>query len=1130
MKSSPLHILFFVNVSMDPDPPTDMTVMRTSHSTGFMDFRVNKSIPYGTYLEITHSLYAPVDSIILISVMDYGCECPNGLEIYAIGHNRQDALLLKGCYTRHANPYILEANNIILKWRRSRHSCSDIPLCTKIYFSYHSKPKELLRLSSGLYNCTAENYWKLQQHLDCNLEVECEDGLDETEHCSFSSPACRGWMAVRDKCYKYVSKQTFDRAEKAGRFYPANTDAFCASLNATKATIRNGQSLRTINKIFMERLLMKLLRGLHISLGLSYRIRSVPSMYRRSLVASDKTVIHHSLNAHGIYFSEMICFGGQFYNGRPAGTVSRPCVPKKLPEDAMCEYSVQKEDQRSKQITFNSKISFSPRNETVSLTRCPSGELIHMFLSLYPHNACGEQFSHLFTFFKHFENNGTSVFVFTCSDGVTRLSYTLVCDFWHHCKDGSDETFCQHPSCDAFACSNGQCVSYSKRCDLVSDCLDDSDEQSCEDYRNQKVHTMETRSPVLINFNGIHSFTGREMGSFETCPETHYRCPGEYNDCLPVYTRCNGWYDCMDLEDEQACGNLTCPGFYHCFNSSVCAHADHLCDGWPHCAQGDDEWLCDMICPTQCLCQGHVFLCSKPFPVHLFTHLRYLDAQGTDMTPTDLANNSYIVHLSLSGCSLTSLPPMSLVNLQFLDLSANNLTIVSMTAFIHLHNLKSLSLARNPIDMVHHDPDPVVQMSALHALDLSHSKLRVFDSKSLSNLIFLNKLDLSFSEIHTVHPNGFRYTPKLTHLYLSGIPLTTFSPDLFKHLTSLRFLSTQTYKLCCTDLLPHHFDMIACNAPRDEISSCKDLLRSDAYRGFLWLISFLSLLGNVFCLVVRVCVQKNSTFSGFHVFVSNLSIADLLMGVYIVIVGVADSLFRGEYLFYDEMWKHSVACKVAGFLSLLSCEVSALTIWLITLDRFIVLHFPFSGVRFQKSSAAAACLFTWIVGLLLSLVPLLPVTSHWQFYSQTGICIPLPVTRQDFDGKTFSFCVFVVFNFIMFMLIATGQAFIYWSVQKNTLNKDHSTNVSRDLTIARRLISVAVTDFLCWFPIGLCGLIALWGIPVPGEVNVALAIFVLPLNSALNPFMYTFNMLMEKRRKARECMLLQWLESRPHLL
>nr|KAG5686278.1 hypothetical protein BaRGS_028881 [Batillaria attramentaria]KAG5696774.1 hypothetical protein BaRGS_012797 [Batillaria attramentaria] len=79
-----------------------------------------------------------------------------------------------------------------------------------------------------------------------------------------------------------------------------------------------------------------------------------------------------------------------------------------------------------------------------------------------------------------------------------------------------------------------------------------------------------------------------------------------------------------------------------------------------------------------------------------------------------------------------------------------------------------------------------------------------------------------------------------------------------------------------------------------------------------------------------------------------------------------------------------------------------------------------------------------------------------------------------------------------------------------------TTQKAKDLTIARRLITIAISDFLCWFPIGLAGLMASAGTPVPSEVNVALAIFVLPLNSALNPFLYTINMILERRRRAQE--------------
>ena len=59
-----------------------------------------------------------------------------------------------------------------------------------------------------------------------------------------------------------------------------------------------------------------------------------------------------------------------------------------------------------------------------------------------------------------------------------------------------------------------------------------------------------------------------------------------------------------------------------------------------------------------------------------------------------------------------------------------------------------------------------------------------------------------------------------------------------------------------------------------------------------------------------------------------------------------------------------------------------------------------------------------------------------------------------------------------------------------------------------------------WFPVGLLGLLASGGYPIPGEVNVVLVILVLPLNAALNPFLYTVNTLLERRQREREKQLL----------
>ena len=123
----------------------------------------------------------------------------------------------------------------------------------------------------------------------------------------------------------------------------------------------------------------------------------------------------------------------------------------------------------------------------------------------------------------------------------------------------------------------------------------------------------------------------------------------------------------------------------------------------------------------------------------------------------------------------------------------------------------------------------------------------------------------------------------------------------------------------------------------------------------------------------------------------------------------------------------------------------------------------------------------------------------------------------------YAFGVMIILNFVLFLLIAVGQLGIFSAIKISTLKTSTDRKWS-EMVLAYRLATVVVSDFLCWFPIGVLGLMASQGFPVPGEVNVALAIFVLPLNSALNPFLYTLNAVLEKRRSKKIERLSRFLE------
>ena len=118
---------------------------------------------------------------------------------------------------------------------------------------------------------------------------------------------------------------------------------------------------------------------------------------------------------------------------------------------------------------------------------------------------------------------------------------------------------------------------------------------------------------------------------------------------------------------------------------------------------------------------------------------------------------------------------------------------------------------------------------------------------------------------------------------------------------------------------------------------------------------------------------------------TNLCVADCLMAVYLALIGGADWVFRGSYAWQDEWWRNSPVCMIAGILSLLSCECSAIMILLITIDRFIVLHFPFTQHRFRRFSAIMTCIAVWFVCAIIVTIPLLSEARMSKFYSKVGL-------------------------------------------------------------------------------------------------------------------------------------------------
>ena len=213
------------------------------------------------------------------------------------------------------------------------------------------------------------------------------------------------------------------------------------------------------------------------------------------------------------------------------------------------------------------------------------------------------------------------------------------------------------------------------------------------------------------------------------------------------------------------------------------------------------------------------------------------------------------------------------------------------------------------------------------------------------------------------------------------------------------------------------------------------------------------------------------------------------MGIYLVTIGAVDVYYRGNYAVNDFTWKRSALCVFAGFMSTFSGELSVLTLTVITIDRFIVIYFNSPLVKLGKLLAMAVVVFLWGLVFVICLVPCFNNSYFENFYGQSEMCLPIPLsserqrkidlsTEVDVDsvfkpvtfistqtrGWEYSVFMFVGINGTSFLAIVLMYVWMFKTIKK-TRAAARSAQMKKDLDMARRMFLIVGTDALCWVPI-----------------------------------------------------------------
>ncbi|CAH3193166.1 unnamed protein product [Porites evermanni] len=243
------------------------------------------------------------------------------------------------------------------------------------------------------------------------------------------------------------------------------------------------------------------------------------------------------------------------------------------------------------------------------------------------------------------------------------------------------------------------------------------------------------------------------------------------------------------------------------------------------------------------------------------------------------------------------------------------------------------------------------------------------------------------------------------------------------------------------------------------------------------------------------------------------------MGVYLLIIAFKDVQWQGEYFKHDVNWRSGLTCAFTGVLSMASSEISVLMLTLITTDRLICIVFPFKMRRINRKRSFIIVGGIWIFGTMISIIPTLGFDYFFDkkrevgFYGKSAVCLPLQLSTERHAGWEYAVGIFIILNFVSFMYILTAYTAMYLRV-KGSAKQVRSTNTKRESKMAKRMMLIVLTDFLCWMPIIVIGLLSLLGKfhDPEKQAYVWIAVFVLPVNSALNPILYTFSTPRVKRK------------------
>ena len=482
-----------------------------------------------------------------------------------------------------------------------------------------------------------------------------------------------------------------------------------------------------------------------------------------------------------------------------------------------------------------------------------------------------------------------------------------------------------------------------------------------------------------------------------------------------------------------------------------------------------------------------------------------LATRGTAFRKDRLENNLVILNLSHNVIQNITAFCYECSKLTRLDLSHNKIQNISMTSFSGIGNLKYLSLRGNRIRKI--TKVYLLNVCLLEELDLGQNRISVIDDNSFDRLVrlmilhldhnrllhiparffwqirYMYLLNIAHNQISTVSASLLLHMKELRHLNVSNNRLNLPAKSIFQHnfgiktldirnnnldaaplmfegLWGLQKLYVDTFTLCCAR--PAHLLNQDCIWEQRIISSCAELIDIGVLKVFVWYASVLCFVGNGMALWHRFR-NKALTSNSHNILVTQLCVADVLVGIYLFITGTVDKYTELQFAYMHTGWRRSAMCTLSGILITSSYQASALLVLMITVDKLLGLTLQ-SFQKYRNQTTVLCSVFIWIVAFTLAIIQgVQGIFFQTNIYEMTGFCLPFPMTTHMISERNWYFALGMhcVFRMGLYLLICIGQLIIVRAVRV-TKSKNQQKTTKQKRAATAMASAVIVTCGMSW--------------------------------------------------------------------